>query len=184
MLLVGCLDTALCWNGRWLTLGRNFLTLFFQLTAFSNHYTECSPPPPLHSIHQKGLLPFRMRTHHTFPQYRTELLGVCASQFWIWTSLSNAVMYLLALLSRVLKTQCRDMLLNLGACNSGAGTTAQECVLRYQGGHHTDDNRLKCVLKMAASPCHIHSSLECRSPMDYTDISQWWCYNSSCGMRA
>jgi hypothetical protein len=46
MLLVGCLGTALCWNGSLLTLGRNFLTHFFQLTAVSNHYTECSPPPP------------------------------------------------------------------------------------------------------------------------------------------
>jgi hypothetical protein len=50
MLLVRCLGTALCWNGRLLTFGRNFLTLF---SVDSNHYIECSP---LHSIHQKGLL--------------------------------------------------------------------------------------------------------------------------------
>jgi hypothetical protein len=29
-LLVGSLGTALCWNGRLLTLGRNFLTLYFS----------------------------------------------------------------------------------------------------------------------------------------------------------
>jgi hypothetical protein len=33
MLLVGCLGTALCWNGRLLALRRNFLTLFLQLSV-------------------------------------------------------------------------------------------------------------------------------------------------------
>jgi hypothetical protein len=49
MLPVGCLGTALCWNGKLLTLGRISVTLFFQLTIISNHYTECSLP--LHSVH-------------------------------------------------------------------------------------------------------------------------------------
>jgi hypothetical protein len=80
MLLVGCLGTALCWNCRLLTLWRNFLALFFQLTVVSNRYTECSPP--LHSIHQKGLLPSKREHTNIFPQYCTDLLGVCASQFW------------------------------------------------------------------------------------------------------
>jgi hypothetical protein len=113
---------------------------FFQLTCVSNYYTECTPQ--LHSSHQKGLL-FKREQTKTFPHYRTELLGVCASQFWRWTSLSNVVTYFSAVLLQVLKTheECRNMLLNISACNSGAGTAAWECALRYAGGRHTDDNR-------------------------------------------
>jgi hypothetical protein len=138
MLLVGC------WNDRLLALGRNFLTPFFQLTIVRNHYTECSPP--LHSILQKGLL-FRVRTNqHISPLSHRTAGSFCYSVLEMnvtakWVNIS-------AVLSRVLRTheECRDMLLNIGACNSGACTAAWECVLCYQGGCHTDDNRCQCVL--------------------------------------
>jgi hypothetical protein len=111
----------------------------FHSTIVSNHYTECSPA--LHSIRQKGFL-FKREHTNTFPCYHTELLGVCACQFWRWTSLSNAVTYFSAVLSRVLKTheECCNMLLNPRACNSGAGTAAQERVLHHPAGRHMDDN--------------------------------------------
>jgi hypothetical protein len=61
-----------------------------------------------------------------------------------------------AVLSRVLRTheECRDMLLNISACNSGA---ARECVLCYQGGCHTDDNRRPCVLKIGPACAVEHT---------------------------
>jgi hypothetical protein len=45
MLLVGCMGTALCWNGRLLTLGKNFLTLFFQLTVTIIHVSPTAEHP-------------------------------------------------------------------------------------------------------------------------------------------
>jgi hypothetical protein len=106
MLLVGCLGTALYWDGRLLTLERNFLTLFFswQLSVTIHRMS-----PPLHSIHQKGLL-FRVRQTNTFPCYRTELVGVCANQFWRWTSLSNAVIYFSAVLPQILKRHIKNVM--------------------------------------------------------------------------
>jgi hypothetical protein len=80
------------------------------------------------------------------PSERPELLGVCASQFWRWMSLSNAITYFSAVLLRVPKTheECCDVLLNLSACKSEAGTPVWECALCYTGGHHTDDNTRSC----------------------------------------
>jgi hypothetical protein len=135
--------------------GRNFMTLFFQLTVVSNHYIEYCPP--LLSIHQKGLLPSEWKQTNTFPLCCMEMLWVCASQFWRWMSLWNAVTYFSPVLLQVLKTHkvCCDMLLNLSICKSEAGTPAQDCALRYPGGSHADDNACWCVSKMGAvSPCH------------------------------
>jgi hypothetical protein len=140
MLLVGCLGTALCWNGRLLTLGRNFLTLFSFSLQLSITITLNILPHCTASIRKAFSSEWEQTS--TFSHYRTELLGVFASQFWRWTSLWNGLTYFPAVLSWVLKTheECHNMLLNINAFNSGAGTAARECVLRYPGGLHTDDD--------------------------------------------